>query len=224
MKRTMIIATLAGALLAGPAFADHYGHQGQNTFLQDLLTQENVGRAIGTGVGALIGSRVGSGSGKTAATAVGAVGGYILGGKIGREWGQPRASGMYQGSTSTHAPAHHAPVNHTPVHHAPAPYSPTYHVSTHQASLPPLSRMPDMHRIDAPYVATTTSNVRGGPGTRYGVVDQLRHGEATTVVGRVVNSDWYMVADHGVIRGFVYAPLLRPADAAYSYRSTGGHR
>jgi len=50
------------------------------------FTNENIGRVIGTGLGSVLGSKVGKGRGNDVAIAAGAVGGYILGGKIGRDW------------------------------------------------------------------------------------------------------------------------------------------
>ena len=63
----------------------------------------------------------------------------------------------------------------------------------------------------APAVATSSVNVRGGPGTSYGVVDTLRPGEAVDVLG--CRSGWCYVEKSGP-DGYVSANYLR--------RSSGG--
>lgn len=145
-----------------------------------LFTGENIGRVLGAGVGTYLGSQIGGGSGTTIATGAGAIIGYEIGGKIGRDWG---ASNRAQGAYSPSAPA---------------------------AQLAPLTYQPALEPINAEYIASAASNVRGGPATTYGVVDRLHAGEDVTVVGRVVGTDWHMIAENGVVRGFVYAPLLMP--------------
>lgn len=66
-----------------------------------------------------------------------------------------------------------------------------------------------IYPIREPYYATTTSNVRAGPSTRFGITGRLYRHERVEVVGKVGGRDWYLIHDHGR-RGFVYAPLLRP--------------
>lgn len=90
-----------------------------------------------------------------------------------------------------------------------------------------------LHLINEIFVAKTTSNVRAGPGTGFYVTDTLHRHERVRVVGRVKGRNWYMVRIDGR-RGFVYAPLLRPADFGYrgyrgyrhndSWRDAGGYR
>ena len=63
----------------------------------------------------------------------------------------------------------------------------------------------------APAVATSTVNVRGGPGTSYGVVDTLRPGESVDVLG--CRSGWCYVEKSGP-DGYVSSSYLR--------RSSGG--
>lgn len=96
MKRTMIILVLSAGLAAGPVMADH---------TPGLLTKENVGGAIGATVGGLLGAQIGDGDGRLAATAVGAVGGYIVGRDVGhnyyggrRHYGAGKTYGRTHGS------------------------------------------------------------------------------------------------------------------------------
>jgi len=83
------------------------------------------------------------------------------------------------------------------------------------------SHRPRLHPIHETYMAKCTSNVRAGPGTRFRIVDRLHNRERVRVIGKVRGRNWYMVRTrHG--RGFVYAPLLRPARYGHrSYRDAG---
>ena len=83
--------------------------------------------------------------------------------------------------------------------------------------LEPVQAMPALEEIDAPYRATRTSNVRGGPSTKYKVVEGLQPGEEVRVLGRVVEKNWYMIAQNDIIQGFVHMSLLEPATQRYSY-------
>ena len=67
---------------------------------------------------------------------------------------------------------------------------------------------PPLEHINAYYVANSNVNVRGGPGTNYGILHGLKRGERVPVVGKVVDSDWYLIAEGGQGSGFVYAPLF----------------
>ena len=168
--------------------ADHNGHGNA------LFTNENIGRALGTGLGAYLGSKVGKGRGNDAAIAAGAVGGFVLGGKVGRDW-RSKNRNHYHGNAS-----------HT-------------RAKSNRGYLEPVLAMPDLEEIDATYYATRTSNVRGGPSTKYKVVDGLQRGEQVRVLGRVVEKNWFMVAQNDIIQGFVHMSLLEPTGERYSYHS-----
>ena len=174
------MAAILSVMVTPNVYADH-SHSGQRFF-----TNENVGRIIGTGLGALVGSQIGGGSGNDIAIAAGAVGGYILGGKAGRNWNKGN-------STSTR--------------------------SANTGYLYPVQAMPELEHIDAIYSATKTSNVRGGPSTKYVVVGGLQPGEQVRVLGRVAEKNWYMVAQEDIIQGFVHMSLLQPVDQYYSYNA-----
>ncbi len=173
-------AAILIALVTSNVYADH-GRSGQKFF-----TNENVGRIIGTGLGALVGSQIGGGSGNDVAIAAGAVGGYILGGKAGRNWNKGHSTGTRTAS---------------------------------KGYLYPVQSMPELEHIDAVYSATKTSNVRGGPSTKYVVVGGLQPGEQVRVLGRVAEKNWYMVAQDDIIQGFVHMSLLKPVDQYYSYNT-----
>ena len=191
ISTTLVAATLIVASIS-PVAADHNGYG--NSF----FTNENIGRAVGTGLGAYLGSKVGKGRGNDAAIAAGAVGGFVLGGKVGRDWG-----------ASKHA--HHGYSNH---HN----YSRRARVKSNRGYLEPVQTMPELEYIDATYVANRTSNVRGGPSTKYKVVEGLYTGEPVRVLGRVVEKNWFMIAQNDIIQGFVHMSLLDPVGEQYSYR------
>jgi uncharacterized protein YgiM (DUF1202 family) len=71
MKRITTIVVLCTGLATAPVMAGQAQRGG--------LSDENVGGVIGATVGGLLGSQIGHGDGRAAATAVGAVGGYIVG-------------------------------------------------------------------------------------------------------------------------------------------------
>ncbi|MBX2885519.1 MAG: SH3 domain-containing protein [Granulosicoccus sp.] len=159
-----------------------------------LFTNENIGRAVGTGLGAYLGSKVGKGRGNDAAIAAGAVGGFVLGGKVGRDWRSNKRS-HYRGHSSR------------------------ARVKSNRGYLEPVLAMPDLEEIDATFYANRTSNVRGGPSTKYKIVEGLQRGEEVRVLGRVVEKNWYMIAQNDIIQGFVHMSLLEPTGERYSYSS-----
>jgi len=70
---------------------------------------------------------------------------------------------------------------------------------------------PPIEFVNAPYRVQKNSNVRGGPGTDYKVVDSVKAGKTVVVLGKVIDADWYLVSQGGVGSGYVYAPLLTEA-------------
>lgn len=178
MKRILTAVVLSTSLAAGPAFAERHG--------EGLLNKENVGGAIGATVGGFVGSQFGDGDGQLATTAIGAVGGYVLGRDIAHNYGGRR---------------HYSKKRHRYRDYD----KPRYR--THDRRKSYKRRIRPIHET---YVARTTSNVRSGPGTRFRVVDRVHDRERVRVIGKVRHRNWYMVRT-GHRRGFVYAPLLRPA-------------
>lgn len=74
-----------------------------------------------------------------------------------------------------------------------------------------VQKLPPLEFIGEDYIVTSAANVRGGPGTDYVVVDKLDKGQTTRVVGKVVDSDWYMVSKDNAGSGFVSGSLLKLA-------------
>lgn len=210
MRKTLFPILLAGALVAQPA-------AGQE-FLKNI-TNEDIGRVLGGVGGALVGSQIGGGSGKLVAVAAGAIGGMFLGGVIGKQLDQRDRQGI--ADTRQQALETGQPVSwnnpdsgvKSTARVVETSYRPVP-TTRSKDSEDLVWRVPPLQLIGGDYVATATSNVRGGPGTEYGVMDQLKDGEPVYVVGKVVDADWMMVARNGIGRGFVHADLLRPADAA----------
>lgn len=205
MAKTWIAAATAVGLLAQPVAA-----QG----LLDRVTNEDIGQVLGGVGGALIGSRIGGGSGRLLGAAIGGVGGVLLGGEIGRrldsrnqqgvaqagsqalETGQPVTWTSDDGAVTTNARVVDTEWRPTPVR---------------RGGDGVVGQVPPIELVGQAYRATSNANVRGGPGTNYGVMGGLRQGETVTVVGRVIGENWMMVSRDGVGRGFVFGDLLTPA-------------
>lgn len=211
MRKTIFVPILlAGALVAQPVAAQE--------FLKNI-TNEDIGRVLGGVGGAIVGSQFGGGSGKWVAAAAGAVGGFFIGGEIGKYLDGRDRQGLAESRQQALESGQPVSWNNPDS----GVQSTTRVVETSYRPVPASGdakdrdlvwRVPPLQLIGADHVATTTSNVRGGPGTEYGIMDQLKRGEPVHVVGKVVDADWMMVARNGIGRGFVHADLLRPADTA----------
>jgi uncharacterized protein YraI len=66
-------------------------------------------------------------------------------------------------------------------------------------------------KVDAPYVAGATVNVRAAPGTMAPILTRLAAGQRVWVPAAVEGQPWLLVSDGGVGQGYVSAPLLRRA-------------
>jgi len=200
MKRLITIAVLSTGLAAGPVMANHDGN--------NLLNKENVGGAIGAAVGGLAGNKIVDGDGQSAATAAGAVGGFLLGKNIAHNYG---GSKRWSGGRSDHRGRrdHREWRDHSGRrdHRERRDYS---------------NRR--LNSIQETFVAKTPSNVRAGPSTRYSITDRLYKRERVHVIGKVPHRNWFMIRSDGR-RGFVYAPLLRRAHHGYgNYSYRDDHR
>ena len=61
-------------------------------------------------------------------------------------------------------------------------------------------------------VASTTVNVRSGPGTNYSVIGQLRQGQTLTITGKNPSGDWWQF-DFGGRQGWVFGQNVRVTNA-----------
>lgn len=204
MKRLITTIVLATGLAAGPVMADHQG--------SNFLNKENVGGALGAAIGGLAGNKIVDGKGQSAATAAGAVGGWLLGSNVARNYGGYSGYGGARHGTSHsgYREQNRGYDSYNQRSHD------SYNYRGHDSYNPRQTRL---NSINETFVANTTSNVRAGPGTGYSITDRLHRRESVHVVGKVDNRNWYMVRAHGR-QGFVYAPLLtRPH---YGYRDQSG--
>jgi surface antigen len=201
----MVLTAAVLATVAGPVWAQ----QG----IERYFTKENVGRAVGAVTGALIGSQIGGGSGKLAAVAVGTLAGYWVGGEVGRRL----SAGDQQGIAHTTQDALETGESQTWSNPDTGVYT---KVSVKEASTgtvssrlkPKLEEAPPVELVNEYYTADANINVRGGPGTDYVVLHRLARGERVPVVGRVLGTDWYMLAAAGEGAGYIYAPLVSRAE------------
>lgn len=205
MKRLAMIFVLCSSVIAGPAIADHGG--------RNLLSRENIGGAIGAALGGLAGNKIVKGDGQPAATAAGAVGGFLLGKNIAHNYG----SDTYRGSG--HAVGYQQPGGYVES----SGYTRTTGYDNRTCCGDGEDHRHGIRPIHATFVARCTSNVRAGPSTRYHIVGQLQEYERVRVVGKVRGRNWYQVRS-GHRTGYVYAPLLRPTGyGGYEQRAGWRH-
>lgn len=207
MKRPLIILATSLTLAAGPLQAEHESDRTGNT----PFTKENIGKALGAAAGALLGSQVGSGRGKLAAVAIGTLAGYWVGGRVGEYLTRRDQAGI---AYSTHRALE---TGRTQTWRNPDTGVAT-RVSVRDAGgtggrrgRSPLGEVPTLELIDRFYIADANVNVRGGPSTEYVILYRLAQGERVPVVGRVVDTEWLMIAEQGAGNGFVYEPLFTPS-------------
>ena len=149
------------------------------------LNKENVGKGVGAVTGAIIGSNIGGGRGRTAAIAAGTLAGFWAGGKVGSHFTEKPHKGAKQTNSR-----------------------PSSSRDSNRSLKPALDRLPPIELVNAYYLPTTDINVRGGPGIDFKVLHTLQQGKSVPVVGKVVDSDWYLIAEQGKASGFLYAPLM----------------
>jgi TPR repeat protein len=69
-------------------------------------------------------------------------------------------------------------------------------------------RLTDLAIIDEDFVAIKDANVRERPNIGSARTGRLAKGERVTVLGKVANAEWYLVAKNDEQLGYVFAPLL----------------
>lgn len=176
---------------------------------------DSLGTLLGAGTGALLGSQIGGGSGRIVAGAAGAVMGGLIGREIARHLSQSGQQRMVEanqraletGQTQVWEDPETGARGETEVSQR----------STRQQQVSVsvkrdrVDEIPPIDLIGATYVTSTSSNVRGGPGTDYRSVASLSSGQRVQVVGKVQGSDWYLISEDGAANGFVSTRLLTPA-------------
>ena len=74
--------------------------------------------------------------------------------------------------------------------------------------------IPPLSLIGRTYFSWEAVNIRSGPSLADRIVGHLAPNEGVEIVGKVLLKSWYMIAQHKVADGFVYAQLLHPTRSA----------
>ncbi len=172
------------------------------------LTKENIGKGLGAITGAIIGSKIGGGHGTTAAIAVGTLAGYWAGGQIGAKLSEKDRKGIDQATSQAVSTGKTTTWKNPDTGTSTRISVKDVKSSTTATGKAPLEKLPPIELINAYYTPTNDINVRGGPGTEYSVLHSIRKGEAVPVAGKVLGSNWYLIAEQGKASGFLYAPLM----------------
>lgn len=172
------------------------------------LNKENIGKGIGAITGAIIGSKIGGGNGTTAAIAAGTLAGYWAGGEIGAHLSKKDREGIKQATSKAVSSGKSTSWNNPDTGTKTRITVNDARPDSGRSQNANLQQLPPIELINAYYVPTTDINVRGGPGTEYAVKHSIRQGETVPVAGRVLDSDWYLIAEEGKASGFLYAPLM----------------
>lgn len=202
---------LAAAVLAASPPIHAQQQPGWQERLKEQLKNENVSRAVGSIAGALLGSQIGDGRGRIAAIAAGTIAGYWLGGRYSEKLNNEDRAGIASatqraidsGQTSTWTNPDTGMHTRVSVSEAPGGAD-----SRLRSQIPSLDTLPAIELANSYYQPTVNLNVRGGPGTDYRVLYTLKEGERVPVVGRVVDSDWLLIAEDGRAAGFAYGPMM----------------
>ena len=132
------------------------------------------------------------------------------------------AGGVAFATPQTQAGARAADGSHFPLHDKPEDvwltWQPAIPLGPRQAEprLPKIETATSGFSVEdmapTPYVATTASHVRRGPGAGYGIIETLAKDTTVEVTGKAMGLNWYRIslADGGV--GYVWGKLLQPAD------------
>jgi len=209
MKTKIATGVLSALLVAGPIHAEQRDGAPDGSFGR-YATKENIGRAIGTAAGALIGSQFADGSTKVLTAAIGGVAGFLLGGHVGRELSKEDQAGL-TGATQEALDTGRDQEWSNPDTGVAARVAVRDEIYPGSDLVGRVTEVPALELINGYYVTQANTNVRGGPGTEYTILHRIAEGERLPVIGQVIGSDWYMVAERGSGSGFIYAPLLSPA-------------
>lgn len=207
-RDTLIPLALSVAMTLGVASCTSTGE----------IDKTKMGVALGAVAGAAIGAKA-SGHNKTAGILLGGLVGGLVGGKIGAMLDERDRARLAQSTEQTfRTGASQNWTNPDTGVTATTVVKEETVTPQQQVQIPVLKgkvqQLPPLELIGEDYTATTTANVRGGPGTDYVVVDSLPKGSVTRVVGKVDGADWYLVSKNNAGSGFVAGSLLKPAPAS----------
>lgn len=181
-------------------------------------TKQDVGTVIGGVLGAAAGSQIGDGGGRVVAVIVGAAAGAWIGNQIGQYLDEEDQKRLAEATQTTAVSGQ--PISWT---NPDTGVSGTTRVvkeetRSENVAVPVLkervTELPPFEYIGERYSVASASNVRGGPGTDYKVVDSLNAGQTVDVIGEVEGKPWYLVGENGVGNGFVFNKLLKPTGQA----------
>lgn len=174
-------------------------------------TKQSWGTAIGAVGGALLGSQIGGGSGRIIATLLGGLAGSALGNWIGSNLDERDRQALAQ---STQAALESGKtVNWSSEHSgASAVIRPVSSKNvTQQAQVkraPTIEKVDTLIALNAPYQATKSVNLRAGPSTSNEKVGGFLAGQSFTALGKTKNN-WIAVGRKGTVIGYVHAPLVQ---------------
>jgi surface antigen len=211
MKKTLSSFIVAGMLTSLPVLAKE--NETWQEKIQRQLRNEQVTQAIGAVTGALIGTQIGGGKGKVLAIAAGTLAGYWLGGKLSGHLKKSDHVGIANtteraiqtGKTTSWENPDTGMQTRVSVSDAP----PADGYSRNSYKKAKLDQLPPIKLANSYYTPSADLNVRGGAGTDYQVLHTLKQGTEVPVIGRVIDTDWLLIAENGKASGFVYAPLMR---------------
>lgn len=182
------------------------------------MSGEEAGTYGGAILGGLLGSQVGDGTGQVIATAGGAVGGALIGRKIGQYLDKQDQKQLAEATGKTAATCKPESFDNEDTGVSGQTECVEEEERDERVEMAVkkdrVEEVPPLELIGEPYAATTTVNVRVGPGTDYKKGGQLAHEEAVTVAGKVQGESWYMISQDGAGSGFVHTDYLTPASDA----------
>ncbi len=175
--------------------------------------KEIAGTLLGAAGGALLGSQIGSGSGRVLAVAGGTLLGAWLGNRIGASLDAADRAAI-QERTMAALTTGEPQTWRNPDTGTEARIEVREEKSrAAEVKIPVLKdrvqSTPPLDFIGGTFAAAGATNVRGGPGTDYVIVDSLKPGEQVGVIGQVKGEPWYMISRNGVGAGFVSAALIK---------------
>ena len=186
------------------------------------MSSEEAGTYGGAVVGGLLGSQVGDGTGQIIATAGGAIGGALIGRKIGQYLDEKDQEQLAEATGKTAATCQPESFNNEETGVSARTECVEEEDRGEEVEMAVkkdrVEEVPPLKLIGEPYAATTTVNVRVGPGTDYKKGGQLAREETVTVDGKVEGESWYMISQDGAGSGFVYSDYLAPANDADATR------
>ncbi|MEH6628945.1 MAG: SH3 domain-containing protein [Motiliproteus sp.] len=176
------------------------------------IQEQIAGSSAGAVVGGVLGSKLGDGKGRKLSTIVGAAVGAWVGYKLAQYLGEKDRQNLAQSTQQTAVSGRRQVWRNSDTG-----VSGVTEVKRTKRELKPVQvkvlkgkvlETPPIEFLDKTYIAKRSSNVRGGPGTDYVVVDSLNANEEVTVLGKVIGKNWYLISENGVGSGFVYSSLL----------------